>query len=109
LRTSSWTPYRFSAEQLIKNDSSYISNKRPTLMEMIQGFDVVMTQLTTLARIVFRTRRLELLRVGFINGLPGFVTKEADGELQTAALDIENGKLAAIYVARNPDKLRHLH
>jgi len=41
--------------------------------------------------------------------LPGFVTREADGELQTTALDIENGKIAAIYVMRNPDKLRHLH
>ena len=28
---------------------------------------------------------------------------------QTTALDIEDGKIAAIYVVRNPDKLRHLH
>ena len=34
---------------------------------------------------------------------------EADGELQTTALEIEDGKIAAIYVVRNPDKLRHLH
>ena len=50
-----------------------------------------------------------LVRTGFINGLPGFVTREADGELQTTALEIEDGKVAAIYVMRNPDKLRHLH
>jgi RNA polymerase sigma-70 factor, ECF subfamily len=43
-----------------------------------------------------------------INGLPGFVTREADGELQTTALEIEDGKIAAIYVVRNPDKLRIL-
>ena len=48
-------------------------------------------------------------RAGFVNGLPGFITLEADGELQTTALDIEDGKIAAIYVVRNPDKLRHLH
>nr|WP_246462102.1 carboxymuconolactone decarboxylase family protein [Mesorhizobium sangaii] len=42
-------------------------------------------------------------------GLPGFITLEADGELQTTALDIEDGKIAAIYVVRNPDRLRHLH
>jgi RNA polymerase sigma-70 factor (ECF subfamily) len=34
---------------------------------------------------------------------------ESDGELQVTALDIEDGKVAAIYVVRNPDKLRHLH
>ena len=34
---------------------------------------------------------------------------EADGELQTTALEIETGKIVAIYVVRNPDKLRHLH
>lgn len=44
----------------------------------------------------------------FFNGLPGFVTLEADGELQRTALEIEDGKLAAIHVARNPDKSRHL-
>ena len=44
-----------------------------------------------------------------VNGLPGFITREADGELQTKALDIEDGKIAAIYIVRNPDKLRHLH
>ncbi len=41
--------------------------------------------------------------------LPGFVTLEADGELQTTTLDIEDGRITAIYVVRNPDKLRHLH
>jgi RNA polymerase sigma-70 factor (ECF subfamily) len=44
-----------------------------------------------------------------INGLPGFVSREADGELQTTALEIDNGMIKAIYVMRNPDKLRHLH
>lgn len=50
-----------------------------------------------------------LVRVGFVNGLPGFVTLEADGELQTTALDIADGKVTAIYVVGNPDKLKHLH
>lgn len=50
-----------------------------------------------------------LVRACMVNGLPGFVTHEADGELQTTALDIEDGKVTAIYVMRNPDKLKHLH
>ena len=45
---------------------------------------------------------------GTINGLPGFVTREADGMLQTTALLIEDGLIRAIYVMRNPEKLRHL-
>jgi RNA polymerase sigma-70 factor (ECF subfamily) len=44
----------------------------------------------------------------YINGLPGFVTREPDGLLQTTALLVEQGMLRAIYVMRNPDKLRHL-
>ncbi|WP_295811062.1 sigma-70 family RNA polymerase sigma factor [uncultured Nitratireductor sp.] len=49
-----------------------------------------------------------LLRFGFINGLPGFITKEAGNVLQTTALLVERDLVAAIYVVRNPDKLRHL-
>ena len=49
-----------------------------------------------------------LVRYGLINGLPGFVTIEKDETLQTTALQIEDGKIVAIYVMRNPDKLRHL-
>jgi RNA polymerase sigma-70 factor (ECF subfamily) len=58
---------------------------------------------------VFQKNVSKLVRFGFINGLPGFITLESDGELSTTALDIEDGKIAAIYVVRNPDKLRHLH
>ncbi len=82
--------------------------KRPAVLHPIIGFDAVMTALQALAAL-FRKHGSTLVRTGFINGLPGFVTREADGELQTTALDIEGGKIAAIYVVRNPDKLRHLH
>jgi RNA polymerase sigma-70 factor (ECF subfamily) len=82
--------------------------KRPAAMEPIIGFNAVMQVHEYLAD-HFRKNASRLVRVGFVNGLPGFVTLEADGELQTTALDIENGKIAAIYVVRNPDKLKHLH
>ena len=42
------------------------------------------------------------------DGLPGFVTREADGILQTTALLVEGEQVRAIYVMRNPDKLAHL-
>ncbi len=82
--------------------------KRPAAMAPIIGFDAVMKMHAYLAA-QFRANGSKLLRVGFVNGLPGFITREADGELQTTALDIEDGKIAAIYVVRNPDKLKHLH
>jgi RNA polymerase sigma-70 factor (ECF subfamily) len=50
----------------------------------------------------------ELVSYGFVNGLPGFVTREADGMLQTTALLVVDGEVHAIYVMRNPDKLGHL-
>lgn len=40
---------------------------------------------------------------------PLYNSREADGELQTTALEIDDGKIVAIYVVRNPDKLKHLH
>ncbi len=82
--------------------------KRPAAMEPILGFDAVMKVLEYLAAL-FGKHASKLVRAGFVNGLPGFITLEADGELSTTALDIEDGKVAAIYVVRNPDKLRHLH
>jgi len=43
-----------------------------------------------------------------VNGLPGFLTEYADGHLQTTAFEIEHGRIAAIWVVRNPDKLERL-
>jgi RNA polymerase sigma-70 factor, ECF subfamily len=82
--------------------------KRPAAIEPIVGFDAVMKVHEYLAA-QFKKNGSKLVRAGFVNGLPGFITLEADGELQTTALEIEDGKIAAIYVVRNPDKLKHLH
>lgn len=82
--------------------------KRPAAMKLVLGFKQVMQVHKALA-VLFRKHRSQLVRTAFVNGLPGFVTRESDGELQTTALEIEDGKVVAIYVMRNPDKLRHLH
>ena len=82
--------------------------KRPAAMRPLAGFEAVMKFHESLAA-HFAKHGSKLVRAGFVNGLPGFITEEADGELQTTALEIEAGKIAAIYVMRNPDKLRHLH
>lgn len=41
-----------------------------------------------------------------INGLPGYVSIGAGGVPQTTALQVEGGRVTAVYVVRNPDKLQ---
>lgn len=73
----------------------------------IVGLEPVMRLFASLAQL-FSGQMSRIARYGFINGLPGFVTIEQDGALQTTALQIDDSRIAAIYVMRNPDKLRHL-
>jgi len=82
--------------------------KRPAATIPIMGIEKVLRAHIGLARL-FAKGPSQLLRYGLVNGLPGFVTREADNELQTTALQIEDGKIVAIYVMRNPDKLRRVH
>jgi RNA polymerase sigma-70 factor (ECF subfamily) len=49
-----------------------------------------------------------LLRTVTIDGLPGYVSIDRGEVLQTTALEIREGRVATIYIVRNPDKLRHL-
>jgi RNA polymerase sigma-70 factor, ECF subfamily len=81
--------------------------KAAAALQPIVGLDNVMQLHASLARI-FAEKMSRLVRYGLINGLPGFVTVEHDGNLQTTALQIEDDKIVAVYVMRNPDKLRHL-
>jgi RNA polymerase sigma-70 factor (ECF subfamily) len=81
--------------------------KARAAMQPIVGLDSVMQLHVSLVPI-FAEHMSRLVRYGFINGLPGFVTIEQDDTLQTTALEIEDGKIVAIYVVRNPDKLRHI-
>ena len=43
-----------------------------------------------------------------IDGLPGYASLEHGTLLQTTALELEDGRITAIYVTRNPDKLKHI-
>lgn len=45
-----------------------------------------------------------LVQAQWIDGLPGYVSLER-GLMQTTALAIEEGRITAIYITRNPDKL----
>ena len=48
------------------------------------------------------------MRFAAVNGLPGVIVDAPEGPVQTAAFEIEGDLIRALYVVRNPDKLRHL-
>jgi RNA polymerase sigma factor (sigma-70 family) len=51
------------------------------------------------------SRPAVLVQPVWVDGLPGYVSLERDGVPQTTALAIEDGRITAIYITRNPDKL----
>jgi RNA polymerase sigma-70 factor (ECF subfamily) len=81
--------------------------KAPATTHPIFGIDRVVQLHASLARL-FAEKMSRIVRYGVINGLPGFVTIEQEHTLQSTALEVEDDKIVAIYVVRNPDKLRHL-
>lgn len=81
--------------------------QRPAASRVMLGASEVTRTFAAIARLM-RGQTSELVRYAYVNGLPGFVTREPDGILQTTALLIEHDRIKAIYVMRNPHKLRHL-
>ncbi|MEG3146475.1 sigma-70 family RNA polymerase sigma factor [Sphingomonas sp. RT2P30] len=49
-----------------------------------------------------------MLRALHIDGLPGYASVDRGGVFQTTALEIADGRIVALYIVRNPDKLRHI-
>lgn len=48
--------------------------------------------------------QMRFIEATMIDGLPGFVSR-LDGNLQTTAIEITDGRITALYITRNPDKL----
>jgi RNA polymerase sigma-70 factor (ECF subfamily) len=78
----------------------------PAAINVIYGADRVVRLFAGLVRKF--DREPMLLRTVTIDGLPGLVTLDGNGVLQTTAFEIEGGRITAIYAVRNPDKLRHV-
>lgn len=72
----------------------------------IRGVDRVLRLFAGLAR--KPAHRPVMLRALRIDGLPGYASIDRGGVVQTTALEIVGGRIAAIYIVRNPDKLRHV-
>src|SRR5262249_51286933 len=62
------------------------------------------------AGVARKTRALGAMggRPATVNGLPGFVLREGDGSIDTMAVEHRAGRIVAIYLIRNPDKLQHV-
>jgi RNA polymerase sigma-70 factor (ECF subfamily) len=81
--------------------------KRPAALRPIVGAERIARFFARLARAPGGVQPLAVQR-RVINGLPGYVTIEPDGLPQTTAFETNGGRIAAVYVVRNPDKLRSL-
>ena len=79
--------------------------KRPAAPRPLLGHSAVMRTLGAISKLL-RDHPSQLLRTCWINGLPGFVTLEGDGVVQTTAVELDaEGQVSGVYVVRNPEKL----
>lgn len=100
-----------SLQTLLAEDVALYSDGggvRPAALRTVVGAEEVLRVHAGIARKFAQAGPSSLVRYGLVNGLPGFVTREPDGLLQTTAFLIEGDRVAAIYIMRNPDKLKHL-
>src|SRR5262245_44859148 len=81
--------------------------KRAAALNPIYGADKVLRFLDGIAHkgASFNTTQV---RAAIVNGLAGFVLREEDGSIDTMAFEHRDGRIVAIYVPRNPDKLHHV-
>jgi hypothetical protein len=61
-----------------------------------------------LGRVFRKYGKQSPVRIGQINGMPGVITMDAEGTLQSVTLEIRDGLIVAIYIVRNPNKLAHI-
>jgi RNA polymerase sigma-70 factor, ECF subfamily len=81
--------------------------KRAAALNPITGADKI---LRFLAGITRKNPALSSMqaRPATVNGLAGFVLREEDGAIDTLAFEHDGNRIVAIYVVRNPEKLRHV-
>ncbi len=81
--------------------------KRAAARRVIFGADKISRFFAGLARKSASPTPLWLNPV-IVNGRPGWLTIEQDGLPQVMTLDFADNRIHALYIVRNPDKLRHL-
>jgi len=95
--------------QLLADDVRVVTDgggKAQAALNVLEGADRAGRFLIGAARKGWRENFT--LRFATINGLPGVLVEGPDGVVQTNAFEIEDSIVRAVYIVRNPDKLRHL-
>ena len=81
--------------------------KRVAALNPIFGAEKILRFIAGIARKNLALPGIQL-RAATVNGLAGFVMRETDGSIETAAFEHRDGRITAIYAVRNPEKLRHV-
>jgi RNA polymerase sigma-70 factor (ECF subfamily) len=95
--------------RMLTRDARMVSDgggKVPAALNVIEGADRVAAFLAGAVRKGWTDEMT--VRLEPINGLPGLIVIGPSGPVQTTAFELEGDVVKAIYVVRNPDKLRHL-
>jgi RNA polymerase sigma-70 factor (ECF subfamily) len=98
-----------SLTRMLTSDARVVSDgggKVPAALNVIEGADRVAAFLAG----VVRKGWIDEMSVRFdmINDLPGLMLNGPQGLVQTTAFEFDGDLVRAIYVVRNPDKLKHL-
>ena len=81
--------------------------KRAAALKPINGADKILRFLAGISRKNPALSSMQA-RPAMVNGLAGFVLREEDGAIDTLAFEHNGSRIVAIYVVRNPEKLRHV-
>jgi len=95
--------------RMLASDARVVSDgggKVPAALNVIEGADRCAAFLAGVVRKGFTDEMS--VRFDVINGLPGLIVSGPRGLVQTNAFEFDGDAIKAIYVVRNPDKLRHL-
>jgi RNA polymerase sigma-70 factor, ECF subfamily len=82
--------------------------KRPAALAPILGRDRIVRFFAGVTRKLREAGYVLTPALARINGQPGVVLRDADGVVQTIALEVRDDAIVAVDIVRNPDKLGHL-
>src|SRR5215468_6950441 len=109
-RMASETGDTQTLRRLLAEDAVLYSDgggKRAAALNPIYGADKILRFLAGITRknpALFAVQA----RPATVNGLAGLVLREQDGAIDTFAFEHDGNRIVAIYIVRNPEKLRHV-
>lgn len=79
----------------------------PITTRILRGSRLVVPALELISQIPGKSET-KLQQLAYINGLPGFVSREDNGHVETTAFEINEGRIDRIFVERDPERSDHL-